>query len=184
MSTSAAEIERAAFRLFERHGFDGTTMKAIAAEAGISERTIFRYFGSKNDVPWGQFDDTLARFHDILADLPEELPLWRAVHCGVVAFNEFPVEADPPHRQRMELILRTPALQAHSVLRYAAWRDVIAEYVARRRDLAPTDLLPRLVGEVSLALALSAYDSWLDRPGTSLIGLVDEAMGALRQYLA
>lgn len=158
-------------------------MKAIADEAAVSERTLFRYFDSKNDIPWGQFDQTLVGFREILAGMPEDLPLWRAVHCGVVAFNEFPADADPSHRQRMELILRTPALQAHSVLRYAAWRAVIADHVASRCDLPPTDLLPRVVGEVSLALALSAYDRWLARPGTSLVGILDDSMTGLRQYL-
>ena len=36
----------------------------------------------------------------------------------------------PQHRNRMRLILETPALQAHSALRYAEWRAVISEYVA------------------------------------------------------
>jgi len=184
VTTSHAEIERAAFGLFDRRGFEATTMKEIAAAADVSERTVFRYFESKNDIPWGQFDETLARFRKILRDMPEDLPLWRAVHCSVVAFNEFPFDADPPHRRRMELILGTPALQAHSVLRYAAWRRVIADHVAARSGLAPTDLLPQVVGQVSLALALSAYDAWLQRPGgASLVRLLDEAMGGLRDHL-
>ncbi len=62
----------------------------------------------------------------------------------------------------MRLILTTPTLQAHSVLRYAQWRAVIAEHVALRLDLAPDDVLPRTVGHVSLALALTAYEAWLD----------------------
>ena len=50
----------------------------------------------------------------------------------MVEFNRFPADASPPHVDRMRLILETPALQAHSALRYAEWRQVIADYVAER----------------------------------------------------
>ena len=39
-----------AFELFDRQGFEGTTVDDIAAAAGIGRRTFFRYFASKNDV--------------------------------------------------------------------------------------------------------------------------------------
>ena len=150
-ATSHAGIEQAAFRLFVERGFDETTLDAIADEVGVSRRTLFRYYASKNDIPWGQFDQTLDHFRVLLDAQPEELPLWEAVHRAVRAFNEFPTDAEPPHVERMRLILHTPALQSHSVLRYADWRRVIEEYVARRLDLAADDPLPRLVGHVSLA---------------------------------
>ncbi len=83
----------------------------------------------------------------------------------------------------MRLILETPALQAHSVLRYAEWRAVIAEYVGRRLGRAPDELVPRTVGSVALALALSAYEAWLRRPEAELPAMLDEAMTGLRDYL-
>lgn len=64
----------------------------------------------------------------------------------------------------MQLILRTPTLVAHSELRYAEWRAVIERYAAGRLGLSPTDLLPRTIGRVSLALALTAYEVWLEGP--------------------
>ena len=59
--TSRAELEHVAFELFERQGFDGTTIDDIAPAAGIGRRTFFRYFPSKNDIPWGNFDEELER---------------------------------------------------------------------------------------------------------------------------
>ena len=181
--TSHAAIEQAAFRLFGDSGFDATTLDAIAAEVGVGRRTLFRYYASKNDIPWGQFDRTLDGFREILNAMPADLPLHEAVHRGVLAFNDFPEDAEPPHRDRMRLILETPALRAHSVLRYAEWRAVISEYVAARLDLEPDDLLPRMVGHVSLALALSAYEQWLDAPDASLPELLDSAMALLVEHL-
>ena len=182
-ATSHAEIERAAFRLFALRGFDGTTLDAIAGEVGISRRTLLRYFDSKNDIPWGRFAETLDGLRTTLAAMPADLPLYEAVHAAVLAFNRFDLDAHPSHRERMQLILRTPTLQAHSVLRYGEWRRVIAEYVALRLELRADDLLPRTVGQVSLALTLSAYTHWLDHPDLALHDLLDMTMAGLRDYL-
>lgn len=182
-ATSHAAIEQAAFRLFAERGFEATTLEDIAEEVGVARRTLTRYFRSKNDIPWGRFDRTLSRFAELLASMPESMPLWECVHRGVVAFNDFPHDARPPHVERMRLILRTPALQAHSALRYADWRGVIAEFVAERTGRAPYDVLPRTVGHVSLGLALAAYETWLEDPSESLPRLLEESMRSLRGFL-
>jgi mycofactocin system transcriptional regulator len=182
-ATSHAAIERAAFRLFAERGFEATTLDAIADAVGVGRRTLFRYYRSKNDLPWGQFDRTLENFRRILREQPQDLPTHEIVQRGVLIFNEHDDADDPPHRERMRLILETPALQAHSVLRYAEWRAVIAEYVAERHGLRPADTLPRTVGSVSLALAISAYEGWLADPRSDLSGLLAETMASLRRYL-
>lgn len=182
-ATTHAEIEQAAFALFRERGFARTTLEAIAEEVGVGRRTLFRYYQSKNDIPWGQFDRTLAGFRELLDGQPEDIPLHEAVHRAVVEFNRFPADAHPPHRERMALILTTPELQAHSVLRYGDWRRVIAAYVARRLDVRPDDLVPKLVGHVSLALALTAYEVWLADPGADLLAVLDEGMSELSSYL-
>jgi TetR/AcrR family transcriptional regulator, regulator of mycofactocin system len=183
VATTHARIEAAAFRLFAERGFEDVTMADIAAEVGVGRRTLFRYFESKNDIPWGQFDRTLDGFRTILSETPDDVPLADAVQRAVLAFNEYPTDSHPSHRDRMRLILETPALQAHSVLRYAEWRAVIAEYVAERQGLRPTDTLPRTVGSVSLALAISAYEGWLADPDADLATLLDQTMASLRGYL-
>jgi mycofactocin system transcriptional regulator len=182
--TTHAQIEQAAFGLFRERGFARTTLEAIASEVGVGRRTLFRYYQSKNDIPWGQFDRTLEGFQQILDSQPEDLPLHRAVHNAVLEFNRFPSDAHPSHRERMTLILTTPELQAHSVLRYADWRHVIAEYVGRRLGVDPDSLVPRLVGQISLALALTAYEVWLADEDVDLLAALDESMRELRSYLA
>lgn len=182
-ATTHAEIEQAAFELFTERGFNRTTLEAIAERVGVGRRTLFRYYQSKNDIPWGQFDQTLAHFRNLLANQADDIPVHLAVHRAVVEFNRFPSDASPPHRDRMLLILTTPELQAHSVLRYAEWRRVIVEYVAARLALPTTDPLPLIAGHVSLALALSAYEIWLDAPDVEVTAVVDETMASLASYL-
>src|SRR5436305_12477429 len=64
--TTRLEIERVAFGLFAERGFDETTVEDIAAAAGISRRTFFRYFAAKNDVVWGEFDAGLRHLAETL----------------------------------------------------------------------------------------------------------------------
>jgi len=177
--TSRAELEQVAFDLFGRQGFEGTTVDDIAGAAGIGRRTFFRYFRSKNDVPWGDFDAELARMRRRLNAVPAGEPLMDAIRVAVVDFNRVAPEQVPAHRRRMELILRVPALQAHSTLRYAAWRQVIADFVAGRTGLAADALLPQAIAYAMLGVAVAAYEQWLRGRDEDLTELLDAAARTL-----
>ncbi|MEW6472195.1 MAG: mycofactocin system transcriptional regulator [Actinomycetota bacterium] len=177
--TSRADLERVALELFIRNGFNETTLDDIAAAAGIARRTFFGYYSSKNDVVWGDFDALLRGMEDWLADAPDERPLLETLTEAVVRFNDLPPEAVPAHRQRMSLILHVPALQAHSTLRYADWRNVVARFAARRLSLPVEALLPQLIGHVSLGAAVTAYEQWLADDSADLAELLRAAFGAL-----
>ena len=177
--TSRADLEHVAFDLFDRQGFERTTVDDIARAAGIGRRTFFRYFPSKNDVPWGSFDAELERMRLHLKALSPRMPLMEAIRVAIVDFNTFAPEQIPLHRRRMRLILGTPALQAHSTLRYAAWRQVIAEFVAERTAQRPDALAPRTLGYVALGVAIAAYEQWLEADDADLSDLMDGAMREL-----
>ena len=181
-ATDHGAIERAAFELFEAQGFDATTMEQIAEAVGVGRRTLFRYVPSKNDIPWGQFDESLRHFREAFDAVPEDVPLAEAVRRCVIAFNELDEAAIPQHRIRMRLILTTPTLQAHSALRYESWRDVISEFVGRRLDVPADSAVPRLVGHVSLAVAVASYERWLAHPELPLTAILDEAMTQLGDF--
>ena len=178
-ATTRAELEQVALELFAERGFVATTVDDIAAAAGIGRRTFFRYFASKNDVVWGDFELGLLALRARLATVQPGRPLLDELREAVLAFNRFDPGEVPWHRDRMALILTVPALQAHSTLRYAAWRSVIAEFAAARLGGSPADLLPQLVAHSCLGAALTAYDQWLLRPGSDLPLLLDQAMRAL-----
>jgi mycofactocin system transcriptional regulator len=182
-STSHAAIEQAAFELFSEHGFDGTTLDQIAAAVGVNRRTLFRYYPSKADIPWGRFDQTLSELDRMLRELPTDWPIHRAVLEGIVQFNDVPDDARPSHRSRMRLILDTPALQAHSALRYAQWRRVIAGFVAERRGLSPDALLPQVAGYAALGIALAAYEQWMHDETCELSDVLRRSMDELRLVL-
>ena len=183
-ATSHAAIEAQAFALFRERGFDNTTMEDIAEAVGVGRRTLFRYYPSKNDIPWGRFDAGLVSLQHNLDAIPGDVPVLDAVQRAVVEFNRLEPGEIGQHRQRMTLLLRTPALLAHSVHRYAEWRSVVADFAARRYGLKPDDQLPRTVGHVSLALSLSAYEQWLREPRSDLSVLLESTAVILRAYVA
>lgn len=182
-ATSHDHIESVAFQLFMDKGFDATTLDDIASAAGVGRRTLFRYFDSKNDIPWGRFDESLTDFARILRQAPADLPLRDAVGRAVIEFNTYPTESVGQHLTRMRLIFETSTLQAHSTIKFEQWRRVIAEFVAERTGASPDALGPRTIGHASLALSLSAYEQWLADPSQSLTDLLAHAMSELRHYM-
>jgi mycofactocin system transcriptional regulator len=177
--TSKGELELVALELFAERGFEQTTVDDLAEAAGIGRRTFFRYFPSKNDVVYGDFDAALDDLRARLAATPGEVPLVEGIREAVLAFNALPTGAEPQHRVRMSLVLHTPALQAHSTLRYAGWRKVIAEHAAERLQLDAQDFTPMLLAHQALASAVAAYEQWLARPGSDLSDLIDTAFRRL-----
>lgn len=175
-STTHAQISHVALELFMERGFDATTVDEIARAAGIGRRTFFRYFPSKNDVPWGEFDEMLDRMRAHLASLPDTMPLMEQLRRSIIEFNRVPDSELEYHRRRMELLLNVPTLLAHSTLRYQAWRDVVADHVARRLDLPANDLVPQTLAWTCLGVCLAAYEQWLADGERSLLDLLDEAL--------
>jgi mycofactocin system transcriptional regulator len=163
--TSRDSVERAALRLFAARGFDGTTVEDIAAELGVGRRTVFRYFPSKNDIVWGDFDRVLGRLRDELDGQGEDTAVIDALAAAAIASNRYPPEQLPELRTRMTLITTVPALQAHSALRYADWRGVVTDYVARRRHERPEDLVPQTVAFAALGASMAAFSVWVARGG-------------------
>jgi mycofactocin system transcriptional regulator len=177
--TSKGELELLALELFAERGFEATTVDDLAEAAGIGRRTFFRYFPSKNDVVYGDFDAALDGLRSALAATPASVPLLDGIRDAVLAFNALPAGAEPQHRVRMSLVLHTPALQAHSTLRYAGWRAVIAEHAAGRLGVPLDSLEAQLVAHQALACAVTAYEQWLARPGSDLQRLIGAAFRGL-----
>ena len=175
--TSRAELERAAFGLFAGRDFGDITVEDIASAAGIGRRTFFRYFESKNDVVWGDFRGHLERMRANLEAVPPGVALGPALIESIVAFNTYPEEEVAGHRQRMAMILSVPELQAHSTLQYAAWRQVVAEFVAHRTGSRPDDLGPQVVARTALGAAVAAYERWLQSGSEPLVDVLREALG-------
>ncbi|MBS1887627.1 MAG: mycofactocin system transcriptional regulator [Actinobacteria bacterium] len=177
-TTSHEEIERAALELFATRGFEATTVDDVAAAIGISRRTLFRYFPSKNDIVWGQFGQVIERLRAHLAE-GEGLPLMEALRRAAVLSNRYPADQLPDLRRRLTLITSAPALQANSMLRYAAWRGAVAEWAAGRLGMASDDIVPEAISQAALGASIAAFTRWVEHPREDLEALLDQAYAVL-----
>ena len=173
--TSTVEIEKAALQVFAERGFDQTRVEDVAAAAGISRRSFFRYFASKNDILFAGYDRLLEEFEAWLDEQPTDRPALEVIADGTIRFNRVHSDGAAAHRERMELILHTPALWANASLRHAEWRGVVARYAARRLGIHADALVPQLIGHVALGAANAAYEEWLREPSADLAEIVHRA---------
>lgn len=180
-TTNHHEIAAVALELFTQRGFEETTVEDIAAAVGVGRRTIFRYFPSKNDIVWGDFGWVIERLRTHLQE-GHDLPLATALQRAAVLSNSYPREELPVLRQRLTLITAAPALQAHSMLRYAAWRRAVAEWAAERLRQEPDDLGPTTIAEGALGASRAAFTRWVSHPNEDLGELLEEAYDLLASY--
>lgn len=183
-STTQDHIADVALDLFASRGFDEVSVDDVAHAAGIARRTLFRYYPSKNAIPWGDFDAHLELMRNLLADVPPDVPVGAALRSVLLAFNDFGEAELTRHRQRMRVILGTEALQAHSMTMYAGWRAVIADFVARRVGEQATDLVPQTAAWTMLGAALAAYEHWLADDSVPLAAALDSAYRTVSAGLA
>jgi TetR/AcrR family transcriptional regulator, regulator of mycofactocin system len=169
--------------MFAEHGFEETTVDDVAEALGVSRRTLFRYFASKNDMVWGDFDWVLGRLRRCLEATGPDETLHEALRRAAVESNRYEDEQLPALRIRMRLITGVPALQAHSALRYAEWREVIAEWVAIRLGCGPGDLIPQTVAHAALGTSMAAFLVWVDDPSSDLVANLDQAYRLLGEGL-
>jgi TetR/AcrR family transcriptional regulator, regulator of mycofactocin system len=182
-STTPHHITDVALRLFADRGFAEVSVDDVAQAAGIARRTVFRYYASKNAIPWGDFDAHLQHLRELLDRVDPGVPLGAALRAALLAFNTFDESETIRHQQRMRVILQTAELQAYSMTMYAGWRQVIARFVARRSGVNTTDLLPQTVAWMMLGIALSAYEHWLDDESVSLQQALADAFDVVRAGL-
>jgi mycofactocin system transcriptional regulator len=178
-STSCRELQLIALRLFHERGFENTTIEQIAAEAGVSERTFFRYFATKAGVLWTQFETEVETIRAALAAVPDDMPMMDAIRGAVVAANHYHAEDVPEMRLRMNLIATVPALSFSAAEHYETWEQAIRKFTGRRLGQPAESLYPLAVGRTVLAVCRAAYDRWSARADTDLTVYLDAALTAL-----
>jgi AcrR family transcriptional regulator len=179
------ELTEAALQLLALKGFDGVTIDEIATAAGVSKRTFFRYFASKEDVVVQFLADMGTDMCTDLAARPAAEPPSAALRHAI----SVPLATCADHGDRalrvVQLILRTPALHARFLERQAQWRDELAAELAQRTGHAPdTDLYPRLAAGMALTAFDAVLQRWSDSDGTeNPTGLIAHAFTVIAPAL-
>lgn len=87
-AATRGSLLRAATRMFAERGYQETTVKDIAAAAGVTERTFFRYFPSKEDLVFAEILDFVPLLGKEIAGRPASEPPYTAVLNGLLAAVE------------------------------------------------------------------------------------------------
>lgn len=182
-STTQDHITDVALDLFANYGFGSVSVDDVAQASGIARRTLFRYYPSKNAIPWGDFDAHLKHFRQLFEAMDADEPISAALRSALLAFNTFDESETERHRQRMRVILQTAELQAHSMTMYAGWRGVVSDFVAARTGGQAGDLIPQSVAWLMLGVALSAYEYWLANESVPLPQAIGDAFDVVAHGL-
>lgn len=172
-----AEITEAALDLFERQGFDATTVDQIAAAAGVSPATFFRYFATKEDV---LFTDETASAAELVATVARRADRSTssvsALTDPIVAFAEaMPGPTSPNSRRLTQLVMTTPSLAPRSLRIRLRWERDVAAQLAREDELAAPKLLHTAVASAAVSCLTSGLRHWPNSSPSALASLVREA---------
>ena len=173
-----AEIADAALDLFERQGYDATTVDQIATAAAVSPATFFRYFATKEDVLFADEEQAAAALTErVAARTDRSTTSVAALAEPVIAYAEVTVGPDSPHSLRlMKLVMTTPSLAPRSLRMRLRWERDLANQLAAESGLAAPELKHTVVASIAVSCLTSALRHW---PNTSspdaLATLVREA---------
>ncbi|MBT2337153.1 TetR family transcriptional regulator [Variovorax paradoxus] len=178
-----AEVIEVAFRLFAEQGFDKTTVEQIAAQAGLSRTTFFRYFGTKDEIVLGKFAELGQGLAAALAARPARERPWVSLRRAFDLITVASADDTEQALKLMRLLGEACALMTRNWEKAQGWQSQLAPEIARRLGAGadhPDD--PRAPALVASAIACldAATDAWTAGNGsTPLSVLLDRAMGAL-----
>ena len=171
-------IQEHALRLFIEKGYDTTTVEEIAAAAGVSHMTFFRYFPRKEEVV--EYDEYDPLLEELVAARPVEEPPLTALHRALRAGLEQILATNREELLiRTRLILRNPALRSRNLLAQEATRDLLARALARRAGLPEPDLAATVQASAALGAIGPAAMAWAESDDADFVALIDEAFEAL-----
>lgn len=156
-------LREAALARFARHGFHATTVEEIASDAGVTPRTFYRYFATKDEVLFADYEARLDWFRRALSVRPRNEPLIESVLAAVDSFPDDPalvnevahIRADEldaariePHIRRVEAELGR-AVEAHLLSRRTSGDD------------GPSRVRIAVVSRAVAAAVFAAMDLWM-----------------------
>jgi AcrR family transcriptional regulator len=180
-----AELSDLALELLIDRDFESVTVDEIASAAGVSRRTFFRYFASKEDVVFAFLDQWARRlFEEIAARPPEEGPI--AAVCHALQEQMAAYQSDTDRAMALvRLVRQTPSLRAQEHLTREQTRLGIVEALGRRLGVeAELDARPHILASIAIAPLAAAFEMWFGaRSGEDIGSLLDEAVATFNREM-
>jgi AcrR family transcriptional regulator len=177
-----AQVVDVAFDLFLANGFDAVTIDQIVTASGISKRSFFRYFGTKEDLVLGDIDAQGTLLAAAVADRPAEEDPWTALER---AARSLPSSSLPDERAFAiaRLMVTTPSLRARHAQKRAEWHCALVPVVQSRLSDSDPDSAVKAIAIVATVLACldAATEVWVGNDGEgSLDVLYNVAIATVR----
>jgi AcrR family transcriptional regulator len=178
-----AEIADAAMRLFMEQGFAATTVEQVAATVGMSSRSVFRYFPTKEDMVVGSMEQTGHDIAEALLARPADEPPWVALRRALDAPLQALTDDDSVALARSALLATTPSLRAAQRQKHASWNELLVPGITQRLPgpAGGRDLQARAIVAAALACLDVAVGEWVRAAGKEPLNvLLDTAIAAVR----
>jgi AcrR family transcriptional regulator len=165
------QLSDTATRMFMERGFDAVRVIEVAEACGVSDKTVFNYFPTKEALVLDRLEGTVAALRTGLSD-PEMPPVEAALRIldgelsgmtAMLASQDDPAEAIARMKRFGDLIHGTPSLRAYQSDMMDQFVTVASEILAAQARMSPDDPEPRIAATALLGLwriqfqALSKY---------------------------
>ena len=142
------EIADKAMQLFVKRGFDHVTVAEVAAAAGVSEKTVFNYFPTKEDL---FFDEVPAREAALVEAVRSRRPGESIVSAlRRLQVGECPRLCSPGFATFARIIEESPALQAKELEIMARFTEVLAGAI--REELGVHEVDAKIAADVLVSV--------------------------------
>lgn len=178
------EIAEVALVLFLARGFHETTIDQVAEAAGISRRTFFRYFKTKEEVVFVALDTVGAEFAFELRERPaDEAPIKAIEQALLTIITKYEHDDEARARALLSMARTTPALRACYLDRRDRQQHRIAEEMAARMKVSADDVDAQLLSAMSWAAYDMAEVLWLSRQDMRLSDAVKQIFASLKDVM-
>lgn len=159
LATRAA-LQRAALELFAQDGFDATSSAAIAAAAGVTERTFYRHFPTKEAVLFDDYEHRLDWLGLALSRRPAGEDLITSVVAAVQTYPDDLEVVRQAAQMRRSVLSQERAIAHLQIVQGAFAREISAHARSRFGDQAEADLYATVAGQVLAAALVASLDVW------------------------
>jgi AcrR family transcriptional regulator len=170
-----AELASAAWKLFGQRGYEATTVTEIAAAAGVSRRTFFRYYSSKEDVLVEATDEFAEAVLASMAARPLDEPPIVAIERALVPVIESRLADTERVRTIIRLLRQSRTLRRAMLERHAMMEERLAIQLAQRLGVDQAhDSTPALLAYVARAMVDTTFNVAHDQQRSDVPSLVAE----------
>lgn len=171
-------LAEAAVTLFDENGYEETTVDDIAARAGVSRSTFFRYYRSKEDAIFPNHDTLLAKVDARLRTSTADTAIVAVTDAVRIVLAHYVEDAEVSLR-RYHLVRRVSALRDREIASVARYQRLFREFIGTWLTGSPdADLRAELMAASVVAAHNQVLRGWLRAGGTyDPSGHLDHALG-------